>query len=218
MSATDSLQQMLKQSPEFAASIVAFNWNPANYLHPSQRQQCLPDIPTTVWEQPHLSGRLSELLLARLGLREKSFIETSSDFWPIALLSTDRLQRLALHIGALMLGMRVRASLSRDHVLAWKKKLGEEAYRFAMNSAALLPAGKVPLVNSQDEEVGELGASLIMAALAKTPEAFQRRVVLKFSKQIVALDLDPDKAAQLMNMVARIVEGEWFSSFAAQRK
>lgn len=218
MSDTDSLQRMLKQSPTLVASIVAFNWEPASYLHPSQRQQWLPEIPVSAWDQPRLTARLSKLLLARLDLTEKVFTEAPNDLWPLALLPAVRLQRLALHISALMLGLRIRTSLSREHVLAWKKKLGDEAYRFAINSASLLPAGKVPLVDTKTAEVDELGASLIMAALARTPEAFHRRIALKFPKKIAALDMDPDKAVQLMIMTARIVEAEWFSSFAAQKK
>lgn len=218
MSDRESLRRLLQQSPAVAAKVVGFNWELADSVHPARRRRCLPEIPDAVWHEPRLKGRLSNLLLERVGLSDSNFFETPNSLWPLALLPADRLQRLALHIGALILGIRVRSSLSREHVIGWKKKLGDEAYRFAMNSASLLPVGRLPLKAIATEAADELGASFVMAALTTEPEALSQRVALKFPTEVAALDMEPASATQVCLMIARIVEGEWFSSLEALRK
>ncbi len=158
------------------------------------------------------------LLLQRSGLRGKVFTDIPNSLWPMALLPADRLHRLARHTGALILGIRVRSSLSREHVLSWKQKLGEEAYRFAMNSAALLPSGRVPLTSIASESADDVGASAILAAISENPEAFKARIAMKLPNQTAPMAIEADKAARLLITVAQIVEGEWFSSFAMLRK
>lgn len=217
MSDVNYLHRLLQNAPRLAASVVAFNWHPAAYLHPVRRQQWLPEIPDAVWRESRVSGRLSGLLLARAGLHEKNFIVTPFTLWPLALLPADRLHRLALHIGAMLLGVRVRTSLSREHVIAWKRKLGAEAYRFAMHSASMLPAVKLPLHLAANHSADELGMGVIMAALKNAPEALSQRISLKMPADTDAVAMESDKAAQLSMMIARIVEGEWFSSLAALR-
>lgn len=214
----DSFRRLLQQSPAAAAAIVGFNWDPASYVHPALREHWLPEIPPLAWDDPRISSRLSGLLLSRAGLRSQICIAAPNTLWPLVLLPADRLQRVSLHIGALILGARVRSSLSRDHVLSWKNRLGEEAYRFAMNSASLLPVGKVPLSAMATENADEIGNRVIMAALSAAPEAFRKRVALKFAKECNAFDLEADKASHLSLMIARVVEGEWFSLLAALRK
>ncbi len=214
----DSFRRLLHRSPAAAAAIVGFNWDPAAYVHPVLREHWLPEIPPLAWDDPRIASRLSGLLLSRAGLRTQIFIAAPNALWPLVLLPTDRLHRVAVHIGALILGARVRSSLARDHVLSWKNRLGEEAYRFAMNSASLLPAGKVPLSAMATESADEIGNSVIMTALSAAPEALRNRVALKFPKGCNAFDLEADKAAHLSLMIARVVEGEWFSSLAALRK
>jgi hypothetical protein len=218
MSDREALRRLLQQSPALAAKVVGFNWELAVSVHPTHRRQCLPEIPDAVWHEPRLKGRLSNLLLNRVGLSDRNFFETPNALWPLALLPADRLHRLSLHIGALILGIRVRSSLSREHVIGWKKKLGEEAYRFAMNSASLLPAGRLPLKAIATEAADELGASVVMAALTNEPEGLRRRVALKFPTEVAALDMEPASATQVCLMIARMLEGEWFSSLAALRK
>ena len=201
-----------------AAKVIDFNWNLATYLHPAQRKKWLPEIPDSAWREPRTSGRISNLLSVRIGLSEEVFPDTPNPLWLIALLPADRLNRLALHIGALILGVRIRSSLSREHVLKWKKKLGDEAYRFAMNSATLLPVGRLPLNAIATGAADELGASVVMTALANEPQTLRRRVALKFSNEIDVMDIDPESAAQVSLMIARILEAKWFSSLEALKK
>jgi hypothetical protein len=201
-----------------AVKVIDFNWNLATYLHPAQRQQWLPEIPDAAWNEARTRGRISNLLLNRIGLSEEVFPGSPNPLWLIALLPADRLNRVALHIGALFLGIRIRSSLAREHVLRWKKKLGDEAYRFAMNSATLLPVGRIPLNAIATEAADELGASIVMTALANEPPILRRRVALKFSGEIDALDIDPERAAEVSLMIARILETKWFSSLAVLKK
>ena len=218
MSDPQSFRRLLKQSPESAAAIVDFNWSPASYVHPDFQRRFVPGLPEAVWHEPRVAGRVSGLLLEICGLRDKIFVDTPYTLWPVALLPADRLQRLARHIGALALGIRIRSSLSREHVLGWKQRLGEEAYRFAMNSAALLPSGRVPLSSIAADSADEIGVNIIFAALAQAPEGLRARVALKLPEAEKPAEMDADTAGRLLIKVAQVVEGEWFSSFAPIRK
>jgi hypothetical protein len=218
MSACESIRNVLRNSPELAIKLVDFNWNLATNVHPAQRQKWLPEIPDAVWHEPRISGRISNLLLNRVGLSEEIFPEALTSMWLVALLPAERLHRLVLHIGALILGIRIRASLSREHVIAWKMKLGDEAYRFAMSSAALLPVGRFPLKAIATDAADELGASVVMTALVNDPPLLRERIALKFSKEISVIDMDTESAAKISLMVARILEREWFSSLAVPRR
>ncbi len=218
MDQSESLRRLMGESPTAAAALMSFNSNPAAYAHPEQQRRLLPELPQAVWLEPRVAGRLSAQLLARSGLGDATVYETPKGLWPVVLLRSDRLQRLALHIGALVLGIRIRSSLSRDHVLGWKRKLGEEAYSFAMNSAALLPSGLVPLDSVATSSAEEIGGSIILAALENEPIALRDRVALKLPPAFALMKCDAQKARRLVMMVAQIVEGEWCSSFGMRRK
>ncbi len=218
MLTSDGIKRLLEESPAAAAAIVRFNGLLSADLHEDSKRRWLPELPGAVWRDPRQVKRLSMLLLQRSGLRGKVFTDIPNSLWPMALLPADRLHRLARHTGALILGIRVRSSLSREHVLSWKQKLGEEAYRFAMNSAALLPSGRVPLTSIASESADDVGASAILAAISENPEAFKARIAMKLPNQTAPMAIEADKAARLLITVAQIVEGEWFSSFAMLRK
>ncbi len=214
----DGIKRVLAQSPAAAAAIVQFNCQPSADLHPDNKRRWLPELPDAIWHEPRLANRLAMLLLQRSGLHGKVYTDIPNSLWPVALLPADRLHRLARHTGALILGIRIRSSLSREHVLSWKKKLGEDAYRFAMNSAALLPSGRVPLTSIASDSADDVGTSAILAAIATSPEAFKARIAMKLPDGIAPMAIEADKAARLLITVTQIVEGEWLSSFAILRK
>jgi hypothetical protein len=217
MSDVDAFRRLVGQSPAVAAAIVRFNSQLSADLPVDGQRRLLPELPDAIWRDPRLSNRLSALLLQRSGLGGKVFADIPNSLWPVALLPADRLHRLARHTGALILGFRIRSSLSREHVLGWKQKLGEDAYRFAMNSAALLPSGRVPLASIVSDSADDVGASVILAAIAESPEAFRVRIAMKLPDRTAPMAIEADKAARLLITVAQIVEGEWFSSFAMLR-
>lgn len=212
------LRESLQRLPQMAPSLITFNFEPARYLHHSHRSLLLPEIPEQVWNVSRVVHRLSRLILLRTGLDQCICVEAPHVLWPIALLPTDRLERLAIHVGAHVLGFRIRSSLARTHVREWKEKLGDDAYRFVMTSAALLPASKLLPPELDRQSPAELGMSVIVAAFEGAPEGMYRRVALKLPANINPLPLESGKARKLTQMVADIVEAEWFSSLVMLRR
>ncbi|MEO0317654.1 MAG: hypothetical protein RL404_1331, partial [Pseudomonadota bacterium] len=199
----------------FTTAIYAFNFRAATYLHPDRRAQLLPELPERLWRAGRVQERLSEEVLERAGISSAPCFDIPHADWVLALLPTDRLARLAMHIGALALGASVRNSLSREQVLGWKQKLGSDAYRFAMTSAALLSIGKLPELKSHDPL--NLGYSLMTGDARRMPEGMRERFLLKLPSDLPPLTLDDDIARRLVQTAVNVIEGEWCSSIALIR-
>ena len=207
-----SIRSLIKQKPHLAAAIIRFNTDLCENLHPDQQGKWLPQLPSSFWRAPRLVERISKLVSVQVGVADKFYLEIPNPLWAMILLPPERLERLALHIGALVLGIRIRSSLSREHVMGWKTKLGEEAYRFAMNSASLLPLTQTPLPAIASDSAQSIGTSIINAALLPEPELLRKRVALKLPVDVEAMPLASDKARRLISLVIQTVEGEWYSS------
>lgn len=207
-----SIRSLIKQRPHLAAAVIRFNTDFCENLHPDQQSKFLSQLPASFWRAPRLVERISKLVAVQVGLADKFYLEIPNPLWAMILLPPERLERLALHIGALVLGIRIRSSLSREHVMAWKKRLGEEAYRFAMNSASLLPLAQIPLSAIASDSAQSIGTSIISAALSPEPEPLKQRVALKLSVDAEAMPLEAERARRLVSLVIQTVEGEWYSS------
>ena len=216
-SRNSSLRNLIKTQPDIASAVIRFNTDLAANLHPDQKSTFVPKLPASLWDQPRLAARISKIVAAQTGLEKKLYLEIPNPLWAMILLPQDRLQRLALHMGALVLGIRVRASLSREHVMAWKNRLGNEAYQFALNSASLLPVTQIPLAAIASDSALDIGASIIGAVIAPEPESLKRRVSLKLPGAISAIPIESEKARRLITVVIQILEGEWYSSCAKLR-
>lgn len=213
-----NLRGLATRFPREIPLLIQFNFNPASHLHISRRDELFPEIPAAVWRVQRVLPRISTLLLQKIGLSNAPCFEIPNPYWPLVLLPPDRLARVATHVGALAVGIRVRSSLSRDHVLAWKSKLGEEAYRFALNSASLVQVGKLPLAELASDSPTEIGYRLILASLGDAPESMFKRAYLKIPTGLNAAEVEASKITRLLNNVLGIVEAEWYSSFAAIRR
>jgi hypothetical protein len=218
MTDVDKFRELVRRFPRELPALIEFNYNLAADMHGSHRDTLMPEIPANIFSVTRCVPRISSLLLRRVGLLEFPCFDIPNPHWPLALLSVSRLERIARHVGALVLGIRVRSSLSRDHVLAWKARLGEEAYRFAMNSASLVQAGRLPLVELSSDAPEEIGYRVILAGLADAPETLSRRACLKIPRGLGPADIETEKANRLLKNVMGIVEAEWYSSFAAIRQ
>ncbi len=218
MSVSEGFRQLLSHDPMVAGNVWRFNFLPAGNLHPSRRTELLPELPAPVWHSLRAQPRLSALVLQRSGLQGTSCFDMPLRQWPLALLPVERLERVARHVGALVLGVRVRASLARDHVLGWRARLGDDAYRFAMTSASLVSQAKLPLSGLASEAPAELGYRLILAAIGDSPDPMCKRVCLKIPTGIDSFTVDAVQAGRLVDQVMRIVEAEWVSSLETIRK
>lgn len=214
----DGFRELLSHDPEVAGTVWRFNFLPAGDLHPSRRAGLLPELPELVWQSQRAQPRLSMLVLQRSGLQDTSCFDMPLRQWPLALLPVQRLERIARHVGALVLGVRVRASLARDHVLGWRARLGDDAYRFAMTSASLVPQAKLPLSGLANAAPADIGYQLIRAAVSDAPVPMCQRVCLKTPARTDAFAVDTAQAGRLVDQVMRIVEAEWVSSLEAIRK
>ena len=157
----NGLKAALGRWPRFAPVLYEFNYRASTYLHQIRRAQLLPELPERLWHSTRVQDRLSAQVLQRAGIGSSPCFDVPHNGWALALLPTARLGRLATHIGALAVGASVRTSLSRDQVLAWKAKLGSDAYRFAMTSASLLAIGKLPELKAQGKTADETATAVV---------------------------------------------------------
>jgi len=213
--AAEGLKAVLGRWPSFAPALYEFNFRAATYLHPFRRSSLLPELPECLWHSGRIQDRLSMQVLERAGIRSDPCFELPHAGWALALLPTARLERLATHIGALVVGASVRSSLSREQVLAWKQKLGSDAYRFAMTSASLLAIGHLPDLREQDPV--SLGYSLMAGEANRMPAGMRERFLLKLPPGLPEPALDEDSARRLVQTAVNVIEGEWCSSIAPIR-
>jgi len=208
----DYLRSIHGSLPSIAALMLRFNFHPADYLHIERRRELLPELPDSVWSFQRLHGRLSGKILREAGLLERPVFIHPFWGWPLALLPPDRLHRLALHLGALVQGVRIRASLSREHVLSWKSKLGSEAYHFSMTRASLLPPLKEMGLDLLSLEPDQCGFLLLQSAARDMPDAMRLRFFWKMPRHDSESAMNPVQARKLVRQVFSIVEPEWHSS------
>lgn len=213
--AAEGLKAVLGRWPSFVPVLYAFNYRVAAYVHPARRPSLLPELPERLWQTGRIQDRLSMQVLERAGINSDPCFDLPHAGWALALLPTARLERLATHIGALVVGANVRSSLSREQVLAWKQKLGSDAYRFAMTSASLLAIGHLPDMREQDPV--NLGYALIAAEARRMPANMRERFLLKLPPGLPEPALDEDSARRLVQTAVNVIEGEWCSSIAPIR-
>lgn len=213
----EALKELRSAQPSLFRILHYFNFNPASYLHPSRRADffgaCLPD---RVWDESRVMYRLSAQMLQELDLLTQPCLDFPHPKWSLALLSPKRLDRLASHLGAVVMGSQIRGSLARDQVVAWKDKLGADAYQFVINSAQLLPAVHASSGGFLPEQAQLMGYGMIAKSLADAPQAMQRRALLKIPVIDPAV-ADLGNAAQIVHTVMVILEAEWHSLFVVKK-
>lgn len=209
---------LLSKSPKIYSQLYAFNYTPASYLHPTRRAQFFDGVlPAVTWEEPRVWEKLSVAMLQQLGLSEQPCMEFPHPKWALVLLPVNRQQRLAQHIGAIVLGARIRSSLAREQVLKWKEQLGHEAFQFVMNSARLLPSIRIEDDALASNDVEQIGYDLICSSLIDAPAHMQQRVLLKMPAQTKPSNIAPRLINQMVQSVLVTLEAEWHSSFATIR-
>lgn len=208
------LKDWRKNRPHIYPAVINFNFHPATYLHSSRRSQYFDNLlPDRVWESPRVSGKLSHHILKELDLLDHGFLDYPDKRWPLILLPTNRLQRLAFHIGAALLGPHIRNSLAREKVIFWKEKLGQEVYEFVLGSARLLPYQLKNTEKIKNNDALSLGYEVILKSLDSAPKALRERVGLKIPIDQKTKSEIPTSAEHIVYSVMSIVEAEWRSLF-----
>lgn len=214
---TEEIKALWVKQPKLFRYYYAFNFNPAGYLHPSRRNDFYSGkISDEIWTKPRVYPYLSDAILEKLSLKNKIFLQFPHEKLSLALLSLPRMARLATHIGAVALGSKVRGSIGREQVVAWKEKLGGDAYQFVVNSGKLLPSFPRIAEDKLSANVQTIGYSLIARSLTEAPEPMSARALLKLPANLPELLDGPINASQIVHNVMIILEAEWHSLFAVK--
>jgi hypothetical protein len=213
----DEFKEFRAKQPKLFHYFYAFNFNPAAYLHPSRRSDFFSTkISETIWTEPRVQPHLSDIILEKLNLNKQICLQYPHPKWSLALLSITRMARLATHIGAIALGSKVRGSIGRDQVVAWKEKLGDDAYQFVVNSGRLLPTYPRLADEKLTANVQTIGYSLIAKSLIDAPASMSVRALLKLPATLPDLIDESINADQIVQNVLTILEAEWHSLFVAK--
>ncbi|MDB5798410.1 MAG: hypothetical protein JWP36_2312 [Paucimonas sp.] len=207
--------ELITGDPRLFNLLYEFNYAPAAYLHPSQRERFLPAVPSPeLWEAPRARSALSDLVLGQLKFGDKTNFDASLRHWPLLLLDHERLLRVARHVGAALVGPEARKAMARDEVLRWKSTLGPELYRFAMTAGALLPVPALEPASLARHTPEDLGWGWLDAALSDVPEELLVRARLKYPVTSKPPRVRSKRAGPLAWAVLSTLEKKWCSSFA----
>lgn len=213
---TENFKTLLTKSPFVFSQLYTFNYTPASYLHSTRYSQFFDGALTDlIWEEPRAWEKLSALMLEQLGLSDQPCVVFPYPKWGLVLLPVRRQQRLAQHIGAIVLSARIRSSLAREKVLSWKEQLGHDAFQFVMNSARLLPSIQFEDEALDTNDVEQIGYDMIFASLGDAPSEMRQRAILKMPLQTKSSKIPSKLVNQLVQSVTMTLEAEWHSSFAA---
>lgn len=207
----DNLGTIQARFPELAAQLLKFNFLPATYLHAERRSSFFPGIPETIWSMARLHGRLSDRILRKSNILDHPVFIFPHWGWQLALLSPESIERLSLHLGALINGIRIRTSLSRASVLSWKSRLGTEAYEFSMTRASLLPQVKDCGTDLLSLPPDTCGNWLLQCASIDMPNPMRTRFLWKMPIISTGPEVELTQARKLVRTVLSIVEPEWHS-------
>jgi hypothetical protein len=203
---------------DLVRTICTFNQNPADYLDESRRSEFFPSaVPGALWQCARSRRHLSRHILDRIG--GEPCMETHRPEWPVALLERPRIDRLARHIAAALVGARVRRCVSRAEVLKWREWLSADAHEFALTRAGLLPISADAGSDAQGTPAQQVGHNWIIAASRQWPSSIARRFVLKLPAGAFRDSelLDAALASRLVSSVLSNMESRWCSSFANMR-
>lgn len=220
------LVRIARAQPVLFQLMYAFNYRPAEYLHPSRRAGFAVPASDALWSDRRARNWLSEWILRRLGLLERPCFDLSAAVPAVALLDAARTQALARCVGAVVMREHVRRGLSREDVQRWKARITPEVYRFVMTSARLLPLPATRLSGDEpakdepapDElDVESIGFGWIDACFADAPEAISARARLKCPVEFEPASKPGAAARQFVSAVLAAWEPQWCSSFAMAR-
>ena len=215
------LVRIARAQPVLFQLMYAFNYRPAEYLHPSRRAGFAVPASDALWSDRRARNWLSEWILRRLGLLERPCFDLSAAVPAVALLDAARTQALARCVGAVVMREHVRRGLSREDVQRWKARITPEVYRFVMTSARLLPLPAAAPANDElahDElDVESIGFGWIDACFADAPEAISARARLKCPVEFEPASKPGAAARQFVSAVLAAWEPQWCSSFAMAR-
>ncbi len=214
----ERFRRLARERPDVIRRLLAFNFLPADYLHPSRRYVFTDvDISSEVWRQSRARKTLSSLILQQLKLEAKPCLDSGHWEWTVALLDMESMERLARHLGATILGPTIRRSVSRTEVMHWNDTITPAVYKFVMASASLLKTPQIDLAPLEEETPESIGYSWILRCLASGPEELVERAQLKLPFDTAAAETSTHIAREFVLSVLSALEPKWCSTFAKLR-
>jgi hypothetical protein len=216
------LAHLVSAQADLLRTICVFNQSPADYIDESRRAEFFPSfVSGPVWTCVRSRRHLSRHILERIGA--EPCLQAHRPEWPVVLLERPRIDRLARHVAAALVGARVRRSISRAEVLKWREWLAADAHEFAVTRTSLLPvsaeAAAAVGADVRNMPAQLLGHTWLVAASRQWPEAVARRFILKLpAGEFREADaIDGALASRLVSSVLNNLESRWCSSFATTR-
>ncbi|MBK4733236.1 SctK family type III secretion system sorting platform protein [Noviherbaspirillum pedocola] len=209
---------LLRKSSVWAARLHHFNYQPAEYLHPTKREQFTGILASDdVWNKRRARPALSVHILATLGQQGDACFDLAHEEWALLLLDTAQLIRLVRHVAATLYSSQITRCIAQNKLSLWKRLLGSEGYKFALHGTRLLPDFNLAETDVEADEALTHAYSWFDTALSPAPAPMLARGRLKLPAGIPQSSVDKKLAQQLIFALLHVLEPRWHSSFAAFR-
>lgn len=180
-----------------AYPVWEFNYKPERYIHKSWLNS-LPnsDIIEKLIEndEKDSSTRLSHFLMSQLGFNGSFYFDFTDPFTQVALWDCEKLEKLIFHTGVVFYGDEISKLIVRDHVLKYRKSLGDELYHFALERALKLNKRNLSILDLPKQmdimdRVRVSGLVCFNEAVKTLPMAMLKRIVVKLPKRYFHMTL-----------------------------
>lgn len=132
-------QRKISRQLVMQPALVDFAVFPSRHLHPSWRTTLFGyPLGDAVWCVPSAHRHLSAHLRRALNLPDIATQDFESPSWAIATLSSEQLDRLVRHVGAVALQAEIRGAIDRNSIHAIIDQAGRQLYEFTLQRARLL--------------------------------------------------------------------------------
>lgn len=175
-------------TPRMAEAMVRFNLSPMKEMDASWRPSLPePELIEQVASAPRALARYGHWLMGESGIAGH-YITEFSPRARLALLPTEDLQNLLLHVGVALRGSDIRREIDRDRIRAIRDALGPELHDFALRTAPLY--GELPSVDvaSRSLELRErcmlIGTIYACDATAAADRAYRTRLCWKLPRAV----------------------------------
>lgn len=188
-----------KGDTELLSLIHEFNTLPTRYMHPSWLEGVVDaDLFQRLRGTPAAERKLSQHLLNHYGLSDEYCYNFETSSRRLALFAPEHLIQSANLAGIALNAPKIQKVILKHEVLAMRRDLGEDGYRFALKKAPFLLGNlEFPVPRQTDEqslpEYTEVcGRQLLHACFYGEPTSIIQRLQFKFPKN-GGLDLDPNQ-------------------------
>ena len=216
------------EKKDFLRLIYEFNRIPASYIHSSWIEPMMPyNLFLRISETKRGLIRISKLISEKYNLEQDFYSDFYESRYRWALLPSDVLHTLTLFGGIALNHQKIRALIRKDDKKTFIDNIGEQGYRFAVDSASLLIGniGNQVRFTGQWENlksyVEKCGVRLFLSAFENVPEHIFLRLLLKFDKNhvenndVLKHNLDPSMTfAFFIRIVKQVVDRQWLQYIA----